>query len=164
MIILDNATLTSIVISSLQHHYLAAKQILTHVFAPGLSLAHCLDHTEMKYKQRLNIEYIMEEWCINSLVPGRHGFDIKWVQFSPKFPQNTSHSSPFRARYGMYFAGRFKLWFILRLSHCNDPWEIRLWYWISRVQCRYNAFNYLSNPCKIRSIARPSGRGMGCIL
>ena len=32
------------------------------------------------------------------------------------------------------------------------------------VRCRYNAINFLSNPPKIHPIARPIGRGMGCLL
>ena len=32
------------------------------------------------------------------------------------------------------------------------------------VRCRYNAVSFLPNTHKIHPIARPSGRGMGCIL
>ena len=35
---------------------------------------------------------------------------------------------------------------------------------LSTVRCRYNAVNFLKNINKRHPIARPSGRGMGCLL
>ena len=71
-------------------------------------------------------------------------------------PQNTPHSSSVSARYGV-FCG-FKLICILSqsLKWCNQ-------YHIT-VRCRYNAVNFLTNIHKIHPMARPLGRGMGCIL
>ena len=37
-------------------------------------------------------------------------------------------------------------------------------YFYSNVQCRYNAVNFLKNIQKRHPLARPLGRGMGCLL
>ena len=45
-------------------------------------------------------------------------------------------------------------------------WDVSalLWRYLNTVWCRYNAVNFLKNIHKRHPIARPLGRGMGCLL
>ena len=43
-------------------------------------------------------------------------------------------------------------------------WSTCKWWHAPTIRCRYNAVNFHPNPHKRRLIARPWGRGMGCLL
>ena len=53
-------------------------------------------------------------------------------------------------------------WFLNTIKICSDSLIFILY--IYTVWCRYNAVNFLTNIHKRHPIARPLGRGMGCIL